>query len=103
MITVFKKEKAEGGATPTALVKHFDKNNTSTSNQHAIILAALQTGPKTSIQLREEYGVMVPSARIVELRRKGHGIDNEKVVAQTNNGVWHKRIAKYFLVPGDSV
>lgn len=98
-----KKKKAAGAATPTALVKHFDPHDTSAPNQHAIILAALQTGPKTSIQLREEYGVMAPSARIVELRRKGHGIDNKKVVAQTNNGVWHKRIAKYFLVPGDSV
>lgn len=99
MITVIKNEKAEGGATPTALVKHFGKNNTSTSSQQATILAALQTGPKTTIELQHIFGIMAPSARIPELKSRGYEIDSFRVEAQTPNGIWHKNIAQYYLVP----
>lgn len=96
-----RKKKAGGEATPTASVKHFGKHDTSTPNQRSIVLAALQTGPKTTIELQYEYGVMAPSVRISELKKKGHNIEKVKVVAQTPDGVWHKGIAKYFLVPGE--
>lgn len=97
MITI-KKIKATGGGAPVASVMHFSKHDTSTSNQQAIVLVALATGTKNSIQLKDEYGVMAPAARIAELRKNGHKIITTRAPAKTSDGVWHKGIALYALV-----
>lgn len=94
------KKKAEGGATPTASVKHLNAHNTTAPNQRAIVLTALQTGGKNTIELQHEYGVMAPAARIAELR-KTHKIDSVFVNARTPDGVLHLRVAQYVLVPGE--
>lgn len=96
------KIKAEGGGAPTASVQHLSSHNTSALNQCAIILAALKSGQKTTIELRYEYGVMAPAARIDKLR-KSHEIKTSYVSVRTPDGVLHRRVAKYCLLPGESV
>lgn len=99
MITI-KKIKAVGGGAPAALVTHFSKHDTSVSNQWEIVLEALVTGPKSSIQLKDEYGVMAPAARIAELRKLGYKIATIRVRAHTKDGVLHRGVALYILLPG---
>ncbi len=45
--------------------------------QQAAVLAALQDGPKTTLDLRQA-GVMHPAGRVLELRRQGHAIATAK-------------------------
>ena len=75
-------------------------NDTSTENQRAIILAALRTGPKDTVTLRADFGVLMPAPRIHELRHKyGYDIDTVNVIRVTDDGVKHFRVAKYVLHP----
>jgi hypothetical protein len=78
--------------------KPLDLNNSSTSNQHTIILDALSAGNKTSIWLKENRGIMQPSARMDELRKKGNIITSGRVTAYTSDGTMHKGVAEYTLV-----
>jgi len=96
-----KKTKAAGLHTLTASEVPLNPNNTSIDNQHAIVLAALKEGPKTTIDLRHDFGVMMPAARVRELRLAGHEIDTVRVVSYTPDGIKHHSVAKYVLV-GDS-
>lgn len=94
-------KKAAGLHTLTASKSTLNPNNTSIDNQHAIVLAALKDGPKTTIELRHVFGVMMPAARIRELRLAGNQIDTVRVVSYTPDGIKHHSIAKYVL-RGDS-
>jgi hypothetical protein len=67
------------------------------TNQHFIILAALKNSPKTTIELRHDYGVMMPAARVRELRLAGYKIDTVRVVGYTPDGVKHNSIAQYWM------
>jgi hypothetical protein len=92
------KNKAVGGATLTASTSDIlNLNNTSVSNQRAIILHALKSGPKTTIELRYEYGIMQPAQRISELKNQGHNILSLRVTSSTPDGIEHKAVAKYVL------
>jgi hypothetical protein len=95
------KTKAAGLHTLTASEVPLNPNNTSIANQHAIVLAALEDGPKTTIELRHDFGVMMPAARIRELRLAGHSITTIRVVSYTPDGIKHHSIATYVL-RGDS-
>lgn len=93
------KTKAAGLHTLTASNKSLNPNNTSITNQHAIVIAALRESPKTTIELRHDYGVMMPAARVRELRLTGHNIVTVRVVSYTPDGIKHHSIAKYVLSP----
>lgn len=73
-------------------------NDTSAENQRNIILDALKDGPKTTIELRRDYGIMQPAPRILELRANGHRIDTVRVTCLTDDGVKHSGVAQYVLV-----
>lgn len=77
-------------------------NNTSADNQQAIILMALRDGPKTTIELRHDFGVMMPAARMKELREQGYKIDTVRITCLTPDGIKHGKVAKYVL-RGDSL
>lgn len=80
--------------------KQFNPNDTSTANQRQIILAALRAGPKDTVTLRGEYGVLMPAPRIHELKnRYGHRIDRVNIMRYTEDGVRHSRVALYILRP----
>lgn len=91
------KMKGDGAATPSPLAKQTTVAILH-QNQDAIVLDALQTGPKTSIELRDHYGVIAPSARIATLRNSFKIITIRVNVC--HKGIWHRNIAKYVLVKG---
>ena len=66
--------------------KQLSPNDTSIENQRQIILAALRTGPKDTVTLRGDYGVLMPAPRIHELRHKyGYDIDTVNVIRFTED------------------
>lgn len=65
----------------------------------AILLAALQRGPMTTLMAREELGVQAVAQRIMELRMMGHPIVTRRVWQQDSAGRQH-RIGQYVLLGG---
>ena len=91
------KKGAVSDTAPSELSRPLDANNTTASNQRAIILQALKIAPQTTITLRHDFFVMQPAPRIFELIAKGHTIKSQPVDAETPDGVMHKRVALYIL------
>ncbi len=91
------KNKAAEPHTQTASVESLNPNNTSVSNQQTIILNALLDGPKTTIELRHQYGIMQPAPRVLELKKQGYQIISLRVSRYTPDGVKHRAVAKYIL------
>lgn len=91
------KTKAAGLPPLTALSKTLNPNDTSTNNQRAITLSAIVDAPKSTIELRHNFGIMHPAARIQELRDMGHQILTIRVTEVTPYGIKHKAVAKYVL------
>jgi len=73
--------------------------DTSIQSQRARILDALEGEPsgKSTIDLRENHGVMSPAPRVLELRRMGHKIETVYVERFTPDGVRHRSVALYVL------
>ena len=94
------KNKAAGLHTQTAQIKPLNLNDTSLANQQAIVLSALQKECQHTSSLRNAYGVMHPAARIKELKERGYRIDTVRISVITPDGVKHRSVAKYFLIPG---
>ena len=95
------KTKAKEVATSIASSKSLNPNDTSTNNQQAIALTALRDSPKTTIELRHDYGIMQPAPRIKELREQGHKIDTVRIASYTPDGIKHHSVAKYVLHPSN--
>ena len=91
------KTKAVRAATQTASQNKLNPNDTSTNNQHQIILSALREQPQSTIALRHVYGIMMPAARIKELRDMSYRIDTVRVVEYTPDNIKHHAVAKYVL------
>ncbi len=73
---------------------------TNKASQQKRVLQRLRNGPATTIQLRKEEDIMMPGARIFELRHEqGHNIKLAWVDEITDAGVTH-RVGKYILCPG---
>lgn len=73
----------------------------SSEAQRPILLAHLkQFGSATTIELRRDLDVMMPAARVHELRHKlGYNITMARVFQPTDAGKMH-RVARYFLHVG---
>lgn len=80
--------------------KQSELQDISTAVQQQRLLAALQEGPITTVQAREQYDVMHPAGRIKELRSRGFNILTCWRIVETIPGVKH-RVARYVLVPGE--
>jgi hypothetical protein len=85
-------------ATEAAQNKTLSRNDTSASNARAIIIQALRTGPQTTIELRERWGIMAPAPRVLELKLRGYVIASIPVSAYTADGVLHRGVARYVLL-----
>lgn len=71
--------------------------NNSTAGQRQAILKWLQEqGPLTTIQARDELGIMSPAARVMELREQGHPIITNWTTTIDRTGTKHRE-AKYVL------
>ena len=73
--------------------------STDTEAQVQRVLARLQTGPATTLDLRVELDVIHPAGRVAELRKRGHSISTFMVDRQTAAGAWHK-VGMYRLHTG---
>ena len=93
----FDDTKNKGAAFEATPAKPLNANNTSTINQHQIILSALREQPQSTIALRHVYGIMMPAARIKELRDMDYHIDTVRVVEYTPDNIKHHAVAKYVL------
>jgi len=102
------KTKAAGLGTRTAQEKTLQPDHntdaavlksrsTSTEAQRAKLLALLQRGPKTTIELRNQ-GIIMPATRVFELKRDGNDITTELVTQYDDNGFIHPRCARYHLI-----
>jgi hypothetical protein len=96
-----KKTKVAGLPTQTTFSKTLNPNNTSSTNQRAITLLAIQNSPKTTVELRHELGIMMPAARVHELRALGYSIETIKVTSITPDGIKHKAVAMYVYKGSD--
>ena len=77
--------------------KELDCTDTSTANQIAIVKAALLECPKSTVELRYDYGIMHPAARVQSLREMGYRIDTVRIASVTPDGIRHHSVAKYVL------
>jgi Helix-turn-helix domain len=84
-------------ATPSEPTKPLNRNDTSTNYQQAICLRVLAISPQSTIDLRHTYGVMMPAARVKELRNMGYDIATVRVTETTPDNISHKGVAKYVL------
>ena len=75
----------------------FKPNEASLTSQRAMLLAHLKLhGEITTVTCRDEYGVMSPAARFMELRRAGYEIETKRCVAYDASGRRHP-CASYVL------
>jgi Helix-turn-helix domain len=88
------KKKATEAAQNTIL----NLNDNSGASQRARVISALRTDPKTTLELRADWGVLMPAARVFELNERGWQISKITVKATTLDGVEHSGIARYFIV-----
>ena len=85
-------------ATEAAQISTEHAYDNSASTQRARVIQALHTGPKTTIELRRDWGVMQPAARVFELKERGYVIVTSPVSAHTDDGVLHRGVARYVLL-----
>lgn len=76
-----------------------EKMSNDTAAQRQRLLEALRKGPISTIEARRDLDIMMPAARIFELRHEeGHNIGTFWVFRHTAPGQLH-RIAQYILLP----
>lgn len=90
-------------ATELAQTEQLNLQDTSLKNQQEVVLSALREGARTTIELRHNFGVMHPAARVQELREMGYRIDVVRVACATPDGARHKAVARYVLAPCDDL
>lgn len=94
------KEKATP-ASEAALQESQPKSIRSSGNnaaaQRARVLEAMRSGPKSTIQLRRDWDVLAPAARVLELKRHGFETLTQWVHEATDCGKLH-RVALYVLM-----
>jgi hypothetical protein len=90
------------GKTNSKVVEESDQSqlnphDTRTANKCASALKALQTGRQSMADLRHKHGIMQPSGRINDLRNGRYLIDTVRVLAETPDGITHRKVAMYVL------
>jgi len=87
------KKKADQQACPKNTAHH----NTSSEAQRARLLARLKAGPIDTITARRELNILMPAARIKELREAGFPIETQRITLIDDHGRNHSGIALYYL------
>ena len=72
-------------------------SDNSAAAQRARVLDAMRSGPKSTIQLRRDWDVLAPAARVLELKRRGFEILTQWIHEATDCGKLH-RVALYVLL-----
>ena len=84
-------------ADPKASPKTHNPNNTSASAQRVRLLKRLHLGPVDTITARHDLNLMMPAARIKELRNAGHSIKTQRITLTDEHGRTHRGVALYYL------
>ena len=95
-MTTNEKGRPHHEAAPFTLHADFTRDN-SAAAQRRRTFAALETGPKSTIELRRRWDILSPAPRVLELRARGHTILTNWVEHATDCGKLH-RVALYVLV-----
>src|SRR5580704_14093664 len=86
-IIVAKKNRPEGLGNPPINQRY----NNAASSQRTRILKHFEACPRLStIQARNEYGILHPGGRVMELRKKGYKIQTHWISEPDSNGVNHR-------------
>jgi hypothetical protein len=75
--------------------------HTNSTIQRQVILDALKQRHElgiTTLEARQQLGVMSPAPRILELKAKGHHIVTIPTDIVTDDGVMHQGVARYVLL-----
>lgn len=91
---------AKKRANQTASPIKSPTNDTSASAQRARLLSRLQVEPTDTIAARDELNIMMPAARIKELRDRGYDIRKHVISRLDARGRMHRGIALYYLSAG---
>jgi len=98
-------EKAAGGVETIAAAGDVQREHStiqathsgnSASAQRARLLTRLKTAPLDTIEARKMLDILMPAARICELRKQGNRIDTVRVMRPTEEGKLHS-VALYVL------
>lgn len=92
------KKKSHPKAAPSNPDSHYA--DLSAEAQRKRLIDVLRCGPITTIEARRDLDILMPAARIHELKHR-HGYDIQKywIEQETDNGRKH-RVAKYVLMVG---
>ncbi|CAG9244911.1 helix-turn-helix domain-containing protein [Paraburkholderia caribensis] len=94
-----KKQKGHVARNDAALTTKPKHTGNSIEAQRARLLEALEKGPLTTIEIRRDLDILMPAARIWDLRhRLGKNISMEWADQPTDGGRMH-RVARYCLLP----
>ncbi|MEW9624693.1 helix-turn-helix domain-containing protein [Rhodanobacter geophilus] len=74
--------------------------DTSTAAQRQRLLAHLRHDSIDTITARRRLNIMMPAARVKELRDQGHNIATVRISRADTEGRQHNNVALYTLVPG---
>jgi hypothetical protein len=91
-------------ATPNESSRKRDAiHDTSATAQQQRLLVRLQRGPVDTLLARRELNILMPAARIKELRNQGHEIHAQYITITDEQGHTHRGIALYTLIrPSDA-
>ena len=71
--------------------------DTTAPAQRLRLLERLQHGPVSTFEAREELNIMMPAARVKELRNLGHEILTDRLTLKDAFGCSHTGVACYHL------
>lgn len=92
-------KKIPPGHKPTAASNDAYKlTDTSLFAQRFRLLQALHQGPITTFYARDKLNILMPAARVKELRDLGYAIHTELIRVVDSNGHHHNRVARYSLL-----
>lgn len=86
------------GPLPACPENVIDLLNTSADAQRQRVLALLLERPRSTFELRDDHNVMMPAARVKELREAGHEIATIRRKLPDREGRTHPGVAVYVLI-----
>lgn len=78
--------------------KRHGLNDTTRIAQQRRLLTRLQQGPIDTLLARRELNILMPAARVKELREQGHDIHTRRITITDEYGHTHHGVALYTLV-----
>lgn len=86
-------------ATPKGSSRKRDAlNHTNRTAQQHRLLIRLQQGPADTLLLRREENILMPAARVKELKERGYKICSQRITLIDEYGREHRGIALYSLI-----